>query len=508
MIAFVDSFEPNLNLLFSYFLLRFDSILGVKVVKKAAKSDLDSDLSIRLRFVPGYVLSKTAFCLSEDQLLRFAKPNGEALRKCILSGPYKPTTVLVQAVEATDDFPAIPEHTTPEWSRFVTIVKQQHKLDEVSYHKLFDILKQYNNEVNELRAERLARNANSLALEIAKPITPPSETAFEEDSDPEQAQRDKDMQKNLALIAKYFKKIYKPTNNNLRTSLNSKNKNVDTTLRFKNDSQSGKFRNQRKVNVASVRENECRKPKRVKDSAYHKEKMLLCKQAEQGVPLQAEQYDWLEDTDEEVDETRVRSTLQLHGKDPGETSKSLGESISVRDSCLVALQTKQAEFEKYKAFNDRTVDYDKFEQRIELDLEARLMGETLVLNRSLDLFFEDYIELNDLNESFELRRNQGDNLMLTIEKGMITIYNGNDEVTYQMVLSHSRFKHHTNEGCNKIPPLQKVSDEDKKNGISHPYQKLKVFYKEVLNLGPDYIQDAKTKELHTYGQISMHELEW
>nr|GFC60096.1 hypothetical protein [Tanacetum cinerariifolium] len=40
------------------------------------------------------------------------RPNGEALRKCILSGPYKPTTVLVQAVEATDDSLAIPEHTT------------------------------------------------------------------------------------------------------------------------------------------------------------------------------------------------------------------------------------------------------------------------------------------------------------------------------------------------------------------------------------------------------------
>nr|GEZ41707.1 hypothetical protein [Tanacetum cinerariifolium] len=115
----------------------------------------------------------------------------------------------------------------PEWSRFVTIVKKQHKLDEVSYHKLFDILKQYQKEVNELRAERLARNSNPLALvataqanqdpynqtsksyksyaplskpaiptkthtttrykgkEIAKPITPPSETASEEDSDPE-----------------------------------------------------------------------------------------------------------------------------------------------------------------------------------------------------------------------------------------------------------------------------------------------------------------------------------
>nr|GEW92476.1 hypothetical protein [Tanacetum cinerariifolium] len=65
--------------------------------------------------------------------------------------------------------------------------------------------------------------------EIAKLITPPSELVSKEDSDHEQAQRDKDMQKNLALIAKYFKKIYKPTNNNLRTSSNSKNKNVDTT---------------------------------------------------------------------------------------------------------------------------------------------------------------------------------------------------------------------------------------------------------------------------------------
>ncbi|GJZ03046.1 hypothetical protein Tco_0521007 [Tanacetum coccineum] len=85
--------------------------------------------------------------------------------------------------------------------------------------------------------------------EIAKPVTPQSESVSEEDSDPEQARRDKDMQKNLALLAK--------------------------------------------------------KPKRVKDYAYHKEKMMMCKQAEQGVPLQAEQADWLEDTDEEIDEQEL-----------------------------------------------------------------------------------------------------------------------------------------------------------------------------------------------------------
>nr|GEZ61647.1 hypothetical protein [Tanacetum cinerariifolium] len=103
------------------------------------------------------------------------------------------------------------------------------------------------------------------------------------------------MQKNLALIAKYFNKIYKPTNNNLKTSSNSRNKIMDTTLRYKNDNQSGQVGKQRMVNVAGAREKvgnpvvqqsgiqcfnckefghfvkECRKPKRVKDSAYHKE---------------------------------------------------------------------------------------------------------------------------------------------------------------------------------------------------------------------------------------------
>ncbi|GJX53471.1 hypothetical protein Tco_0281840 [Tanacetum coccineum] len=186
----------------------------------------------------------------------------------------------------------------PEWSRFVTIDQAQHKvgLDEVSYHKLFDILKQYQKEVNELRNERMAKNANPLALvaiaqtlqdhyyqssksqksftptpkaliptithpntrhkgkEIAKPITPPSELDSDEDSDPEQAQKDKEMQKKLALIAKYFKKIYKPTNNNLRTSSNTRNKNMDTTPRYKNDNQTEQFRNQRTMTVVRARE--------------------------------------------------------------------------------------------------------------------------------------------------------------------------------------------------------------------------------------------------------------
>ncbi|GKB98597.1 hypothetical protein Tco_0984734 [Tanacetum coccineum] len=62
------------------------------------------------------------------------------------------------------------------------------------------------------------------------------------------------MHKNLALIAKYFKKIYKPTKNKLRTSSNTKNKNVDTSPRYKNDNQTRQFGNQRTMTVVGARE--------------------------------------------------------------------------------------------------------------------------------------------------------------------------------------------------------------------------------------------------------------
>ncbi|GJZ17407.1 hypothetical protein Tco_0553530 [Tanacetum coccineum] len=220
----------------------------------------------------------------------------------------------------------------PEWSRFVTVVKQSKEIDTISYHTLFDILKQYQNEVNDIRAERIGKtpkpqrsNATSSSTrpsastihkgkEITKPVTSQFESVPKEDSDTEQAQRDKDMQKNLALLAKYFKRLYKPTNNNLRTSSNSRNKTEDTTPRYNNDNQSGQFGNQMTITVVRTRETESRKPKRVKDYMYHKEKMMMCKQAEQGVPLQAEQADWLEDTDEEIDEQELEAHYSFMAK--------------------------------------------------------------------------------------------------------------------------------------------------------------------------------------------------
>nr|GEZ32095.1 hypothetical protein [Tanacetum cinerariifolium] len=58
------------------------------------------------------------------------RPNDEALRKCILSGPYKQTTVLVHVVKATDDSPAVPEHTIVETPTNMSLENKAHFLAE------------------------------------------------------------------------------------------------------------------------------------------------------------------------------------------------------------------------------------------------------------------------------------------------------------------------------------------------------------------------------------------
>ncbi|GJX16147.1 hypothetical protein Tco_0216979 [Tanacetum coccineum] len=131
--------------------------------------------------------------------------------------------------------------------------------------------------------------------EIAKQITPLSESTFKKDSDPKQTQKDKKMQKNLALIAKYFKKIYKPTNNTLKTSSNTINKNVDTPSRYKNDNQTGQLG--------------IRGP-----LTFIRKKICCVNKSEKGVQLQAEQSDWLADTDEEIDEQELEAHYSYMAK--------------------------------------------------------------------------------------------------------------------------------------------------------------------------------------------------
>nr|GFD08828.1 hypothetical protein [Tanacetum cinerariifolium] len=123
---------------------------------------------------------------------------------------------------------------------------------------------------------------------------------------------DKEIDKLMALISLSFKKIYKPTNNNLKTSSNTSRANQDNSPRIHRNAG---YESQRSGNVAGARETvgssmvqksgiqcynckefghvarECQKPKRTKDAAYHREKMILCKQEEAGIHQNNEDAD-------------------------------------------------------------------------------------------------------------------------------------------------------------------------------------------------------------------------
>nr|GEW54800.1 reverse transcriptase domain-containing protein [Tanacetum cinerariifolium] len=59
---------------------------------------------------------------------------------------------------------------------------------------------------------------------------------------------------------------------------------------------------------------ECQKQKKEKDAAYHREKMLLCKQEEARIQLNTEQADWRDDTDDESEDQEFEAHYMYMSK--------------------------------------------------------------------------------------------------------------------------------------------------------------------------------------------------
>nr|GEW30011.1 retrotransposon protein, putative, unclassified [Tanacetum cinerariifolium] len=76
---------------------------------------------------------------------------------------------------------------------------------------------------------------------------------------------------------------------------------------------------------------ECQKPKRAKDETYHMEKMLLYKQEEAGIQLNAEQADWRDDTDDDELEDQELEAHFMYMAQLQEVSPDVADSGPIFD---------------------------------------------------------------------------------------------------------------------------------------------------------------------------------
>nr|GEX78886.1 hypothetical protein [Tanacetum cinerariifolium] len=229
--------------------------------------------------------------------------------------------------------------------------------------------------------------------------------------------KDKEIDKLMALISLSFKKIYKPTNNNLRTSSNTSRGNQDNSPRI---NKAIGYDKQRVANVVGARE--CQKPKRAKDAAYHKEKMLLYTVENSGpifdveplheVPNNDDHYNVFANNDEDlVQPESVNDTYLEEQGDTNITIDSLdmstnGETVDQDDDDLVNERDLLASLiEKLKYDIDDSKNHNNFLETSNKALVDKLKGKIedfKTKNKSLEssnnYFKEENNELSKTNQ--------------------------------------------------------------------------------------------------------------
>nr|GEY67124.1 hypothetical protein [Tanacetum cinerariifolium] len=236
--------------------------------------------------------------------------------------------------------------------------------------------------------QQTTRNRGKAIVNSSAPIYDQEPAMVTED---DEMSKEKNIDKLMALISPSFKKIYKPINNNLRTSSNSSRVNQDNSLRINRGTG---YENKRVINVAGARENvgtqvmqkseiqcynckeyghvsrECQKLKRAKDVAYYMEKMLLCKQEEAGVQMNAKQVDWKYDTNDESDDQELEAHYMYMAQIQEVTTDTVDNSGPIFDveplkkelfahqeTISIMSQLKEAQIKFYKTREDKEINY-------------------------------------------------------------------------------------------------------------------------------------------------------
>nr|GEU49297.1 hypothetical protein [Tanacetum cinerariifolium] len=238
------------------------------------------------------------------------KPNHELIHHCLKNPLYKFTWAdkEVPIYEGIDnDIYSTVDACPNAYEMWKAIERNQ---CEVTNHQ---------NEVNEIKAERIARVANPLALVAQQqPVYNPQNhpTQYTQNSST-RSQQDASRNRGKAIVNSPQPIYDQEPSMVAEDDETSKDKEIDKLMALISLSIGNIAGARETVGLTVVQRSriqcynckefehvarECQKPKWVKDAAYHRETMLLCKQEEAGIQLNAEQADWKDDTDNEFED--------------------------------------------------------------------------------------------------------------------------------------------------------------------------------------------------------------
>nr|GEW92039.1 hypothetical protein [Tanacetum cinerariifolium] len=203
---------------------------------KQGKSINNQDLETNLYWEFGKFTSRDGESL-KSYYLRFHKLMNELVRnQCDVTNHHVNVQFLLQL--------------QPEWQRLartansLALVAQQQPVYHPQNHPTH-----YTHNSLTKSQQTATRNRGKEIVNSSTPIYDQAPAMVAED---DEMSKDKEIDKLMALISLSFKKIYKPTNNNLICSSNTSRENKDNTLRI---NRGIGYDNQMVVNVAGAREN-------------------------------------------------------------------------------------------------------------------------------------------------------------------------------------------------------------------------------------------------------------
>ncbi|GJX83162.1 integrase, catalytic region, zinc finger, CCHC-type containing protein [Tanacetum coccineum] len=240
----------------------------------------------------------------------------------------------------------------PEWSKYVTMTRQQYILKTEEYDALFDHLSQFEPHVNASKAKKAIRNHDPLVLVTnshTHSLNSHASSTYSRSPQPYyithlslvidndddyqgkiqgEAQKDK-LTTAMILLARAITQCYStPTNNRLRSSSNTRNQAVVQDGRVDIQSKNVGYAGNGNKNVGRQNMNqcynfnekghyarECPKP-RVPDAKYFREQMLLALKDEAGAHLDDEENDFMLDNaygDNTLDKVNASQVDMING---------------------------------------------------------------------------------------------------------------------------------------------------------------------------------------------------